>query len=136
MTTPAEDDLHAALRAGAAGLRPVEAAIEFLINHATFLPRSDFRDRFIQTGISITDGHTPMAHIDWPTAIAALNAGQLPCSSGEQQVLRIIASLADDLPVHLKTVLTSLDSHNIQHTINAVLHTSGRIRTHPDGDHF
>jgi hypothetical protein len=136
MTTPAEDDLHAALRAGAAGLRPAEAAIEFLINHATFLPRSDFRDRFIQTGISITDGHTPMADIDWPTVIAALNAGELPCSSGEQQVLRIIASLADDLPVNLQSVLTSLDSHNIQRMISAVLHTSGCIRTHFDVDHF
>jgi hypothetical protein len=49
MTTPAEDDPHAALRAGAAGLRPAGTAIEFHINHATFLPRSDLRDRFIRS---------------------------------------------------------------------------------------
>jgi len=35
----------------------------------------------VHTGVSITDGITKMAQIDWPAAITALNAGNLPCSA-------------------------------------------------------
>jgi hypothetical protein len=77
VTTPA---LQAALRACAAGLYPVEAGVDLLIAHAWLLDRSDFRDRFIHHGTSITDGITDMAEIDWAAAINALDAGELPCS--------------------------------------------------------
>jgi hypothetical protein len=79
--------LAAALRACAAGLYCGEAGTELLIGHGAFLRRDDF-SAFICEGTSITDGTTPMASIDWETAIAALNAGNLPASSGERSVLQ------------------------------------------------
>lgn len=123
MTTPT---LHAALRACARGLYPAEAGMELLINHGVFLRRTDFRDRFVLMGISITDGITAMAEIDWSSTITALDTGGLPCSSGEQRILRLAASLADGIPVDLRDTLTGLDDRNIALTVTAVLHACGR----------
>jgi hypothetical protein len=67
-----------------------------------------------------------MAEIDWPTTITALDTGGLPCSSGEQRMLRLAASLANGIPVDLRDALTGLDDRNIELTITAVLHASGR----------
>jgi hypothetical protein len=47
-----------------------EAGTELLIGHGAFLRRDDF-SAFICEGTSIADGETPMASIDWETAIAA-----------------------------------------------------------------
>ena len=127
MTAPTQ--LQAALRACACGLYPTEAGVELLINHATWLRRTDFRDRFIHQSASITDGLTKMAEIDWPAAITALDHGDLPGSSTEQHILRLAASIADGLPVDLRDTLTSLDDRNINLVITAVLHTSGRRPT-------
>jgi hypothetical protein len=118
--------MHTALRACARGLHPAEAAVELLINHRTWLRRDDFRDRFIHPGASITDGLTELAEIDWPAAITALDYGDLPSSSSEQQILRLAASIADGLPVDLRDALTGLDDRNINLVTTAVLHTSGR----------
>ena len=90
--------LAAALRACAAGLYRGEAGTELLIRHGAFLRRDDF-SAFICEGTSITDGATPMASIDRETAIAALNAGNLPASSGERSVLQLAASIAAGTPV-------------------------------------
>jgi hypothetical protein len=119
-------ELATALRAHANGVHPLQAAAELLISHRTWLRRADFRDRFIHHGASITDGLTTMAEIDWPAAITALDHGDLPSSSSEQQILRLAASIADGLPVDLRDTLTGLDDHNINLVITAVLHTSGR----------
>jgi hypothetical protein len=75
-----DDDLAAALRACAAGLYPLEAGVALLAGNGTFLRRDDFSSRFITTGTSISDGTTLMAGIDRDAAIAALHAGELPCS--------------------------------------------------------
>ncbi|MDQ1306694.1 MAG: hypothetical protein QG671_2526 [Actinomycetota bacterium] len=123
MTTPT---LHAALRACAHGLYPAEASVDLLINHGTFLLRRDFRDRFIHLGTSITDGTTAMAEIDWITAITALDIHDLPCSGGEQRILRLAASLAAGIPVDLREALTGLDDRNTELTVTAVLHATGR----------
>jgi hypothetical protein len=61
-----------------------------------------------------------MAVIDWPAAITALDTGQLPCSAGEQKILRLAASLAEDHPVRLATSVTSLDDRNIQLLVTAI----------------
>jgi hypothetical protein len=129
MTAPTP--LHAALRACARGLYPAEAGVELLINHATWLRRDDFRNRFIHHNTSITDSRTKLAQIDWPAAITALDHGHLPTSSTEQQILRLAASIADGLPVDLRDTLTSLDHHNINLVITAILHTSGQPPTPP-----
>jgi hypothetical protein len=127
VTAPA---LQAALRACAAGLYPLEAGVDLLIAHPWLLDRSDFRDRFVHHGISITDGTTDMAEIDWPAAINALDTGELPCSGGEGRILRLAASLASGIAVDLRDALTGLDHRNIDRLLHAILHASGQHQQH------
>jgi hypothetical protein len=126
--TPLPDDppLAAALRACADGFYPAEAAAELLIGHASWLCRDDFRDGYVDTGTSITDGTTLMAVIDWATAITALDGGGLPASGGERRVLRVAASLADGIPVDLRDAFTGMDTVNVDRAVRAMLHASGR----------
>ena len=92
--------LTAALRACAAGLCHSEAGTELLIRHGTFLARPDFA-ACICEDTSFADG-TPMAAIDWDAAITALQAGNLPASSGERSILQLAASIANGNPVALR----------------------------------
>ena len=92
MTPPAQ--LATALRHQAQGIYCCEAAAELLIAHGTWLHRTDFTTGFAVLSHGLTDGR-PMATIDWAAAITALAAGHLPCSGGEQRMLRLIASIAD-----------------------------------------
>jgi hypothetical protein len=126
MTTPG---LATALRACAAGLYPLEAGACLLIAHDTFLRRDDFTSRYILHGTS--NGTTPMAAIDWDAATTALTTGELPCSGSERRILALAASLAGGIPVDLRDSVASLDDHNIQLLVNAVLHASGRRRFPP-----
>jgi hypothetical protein len=121
--TPAQ--LNAALRAQAEGLHASEAAAELLIAHASWLRRDDFLSQFMRAGTGLTSG-IPMAAIDWPQAITALDAGHLPSSSGENRMLRIIASLADGIPVSLRDTLTGLDTANVSRVATAVRHAGGQ----------
>lgn len=124
----AEDPpLAAPLRACVRHLYAAEAGTELLIRHATWLHRSDFRERFVHTTTSIT-GDTETAAINWLAAIAALDAGELPCSGSEARMLRLAASLADGTPVSLCDTLTGLDAGNTDLVSQAVLHTTGRAQ--------
>ena len=125
MTT---DDLTAALRACAAGLYPLEAGVALLAGNETFLHRDDFTSRFITVGTSISDGTTLMADIDRAAAIAALHAGELPCSGGERRVLELSSSLAGGIPVDLRDAVTGLDDGNIARLVTAIHHASGKRR--------
>lgn len=105
-STPPPDAaaLATALRARADGFHQAEAAaVELLVCNASWLHREDFRDGYVHVG---TSGIMAMAAIDWPTAIAALDNGDLPCSGGERRILRLAASLADGIPVDLRDLLT------------------------------
>lgn len=73
----------------------------------------------------LVDGRS-IAAIDWPGAVAALHGTGLPCSGGEQQILRITASLAEGVPVDLRDALTGLDEANLDLVATAVLHAGGR----------
>jgi hypothetical protein len=121
--TPAagEPPLAAQLRAWARGIYPDEAGVELLISHASFLHRADFTSRFISTP---GDG-AGLAALDWPAAIAALD-DSLPCSGGENRMLRLAASLAGGIPVSLRDTLTGIDDHGIALVIQAILRASGR----------
>ena len=123
LTADGESPLAGPLRAWARGIYPDQAAVELLISHATFLRRADFTSRFISTSAS-GDG-TGLAAIDWTAAITALAAG-LPCSGGEQRMLRLAASLGDGIPVNLRDALTGIDTRGIQLVVEAVLHTAGQ----------
>jgi hypothetical protein len=134
MTTPTAPDsphdhtdlrLHAALRAYARGLYAVEAGVELLIDHATFLRRDDFITRFMHLGTNIVDD-TDLAMIDWSAAITALDADEFPCSGGESRILRLAASLADGQPVSLRDAVTGIDDRGINLVTRAVQHASGQ----------
>ncbi|MGH3401308.1 MAG: hypothetical protein ACRDRJ_02145 [Streptosporangiaceae bacterium] len=67
-----------------------------------------------------------MAEIDWPAAVSALGTRDLPCSGGEERMLRLAASIADGIPVSLHDTLTGIDDRNIELVITAVLHAWGQ----------
>jgi ADP-ribose pyrophosphatase YjhB (NUDIX family) len=119
-----EPPLAGLLRAWASGIYPDEAACDLLINQATWLARSDFRDHFTHPGTS--PGDAELASIDWPAAITALNEGSLPCSGGEERILRLAASLGDGLPVNLRDATTGIDTRNAELLSQAVLHANGQ----------
>lgn len=122
MTSPTT--LTAALRHHAEGSYCLAAAADLLISQH-WLHRGDFTDRFITVGPAAFDDRT-VACVDWPAAIHALDTGDLPCSGGEQRMLRLTAGLADGIPVDLRETPTGIDSTNVQLLVRAVLHASGR----------
>jgi len=121
MTSPAT--LAAGLRNHAEGSCCLTAAAELLIAQS-WLHRPDFTSRFITVHPG-TGGGQPVAVIDWPAVITALGTS-LPCSGGEQRMLKITASLADGIPVDLRDTVTGLDDRNIQLLLTAIRHASGK----------
>jgi hypothetical protein len=92
--------------------------------HGHFLHEPAFR-RIIAAGSSITTGQ-PLAVIRWKAAIHALDSGQLPCSTSEQAILRIAASLAGPgIAVNLRENLGSLDQRNIALVTDAIKAANG-----------
>jgi len=71
-------------------------------------------------------GGTELACIDWSAAVDALNEGNLPCSAGEERILRLAASLGDGLPVNLRDATTGIDTCNAGLLSQAVLHANGQ----------
>jgi hypothetical protein len=126
-STPCHPDpgLPAALRAAALGLCCLSAAIELIIGNAAWLHRSDFTAQFINHHASGIDGYE-LAEIHWAAAISALDAGHLPCSSGEQHMLRLAASIADGIPISLQHTLTNLDHANVDLLITAIRQAAGQ----------
>lgn len=118
-------DLPASLRAHARGLLVCEAAVELLLGaNCRWLARGDFVAGFVHTCPG-PDGDV-LAVIDWAGAIDAARAGRLPCSGGEQQILRLSASLADGILIDLGDAVTGLDGANLDLVAAAVLHAGGR----------
>jgi len=118
--------LAEALRACASGILTAEAGVGLLIDCDGWIHRDDFTSRFITTGTSISDGTTLMAAIDWTAALTALDAGRLPCGSGERHMLRLAASIAGGVPVSLSNSLTSIDRRNANLLAAAILHANGQ----------
>jgi len=121
---PQEPGLAGAVRAAAAGLYALEAACELIIGTG-WLHRGDFAC-FVSAGTSLTDGVTELACIDWQSAITSRETGLLPCSSGENRILRLAASIADGIPVDLNDALTGLDQTRIALVVRAVRHANGQ----------
>jgi hypothetical protein len=123
-TTIPVQELTGQLLDAADGFLADTAAVELIISHQNFLHRDAFR-RIISTGASISTGQ-PLATISWDAALRALDAGQLPCASSEQAILRIAASLGDPaIGVRLRTVLGSLDARNITLVTSAITTANG-----------
>jgi hypothetical protein len=107
----------------AAGICADTAAVALITAHDHFLHQPGFR-RIIAAGSSISSGE-PVAVIRWRAAIHALQAGLLPCTGSEQAILRIAASLGDDIPVRLRQVPGGLDSRNIALVTTAITAANG-----------
>ena len=100
------------------------AAVMLIDRHDHFLHCPAFR-RIIAAGSSITTGQ-PLAVVRWNAAIHALENGQLPCSTSEQAILRIAASLADPgVAINLRDNLGSLDRRNIALVTDAINAANG-----------
>jgi len=113
------------MRAWAKGLLDLEAAVELLIGHGTWPGRADFAAAALTSG---RDGVTgaAMASVDFQAALAARRAGGgLPCSSGEEQILALAASIAIGVPVPLGDLVSGLDEDNAIRVAIAVLHAAG-----------
>ena len=106
----------------AKGLLTCEAAVELLIGHRSWLVRDDF---VVYVEFCRGFHGESMAAIDWRAVWAALEDGHLPCSSGERQVLRVAASIAEGVPVDLSDVVTGLDAANSVRVACAVLAAGG-----------
>ncbi|HEV2934349.1 MAG TPA: hypothetical protein VGY96_14550 [Streptosporangiaceae bacterium] len=118
------DELICQLLDAADGIPADVAAAGLIISHGHFLHRDAFR-RIISTGTSISTGQ-PLATIGWDAALRALDAGQMPCASSEQAILRIAGSLGDpEIPVRLRTVLGNLDTRNITLVADAITAANG-----------
>lgn len=110
------DALATALREGARGYLPLEAGVELLIAHGVWLRRKDFRT-FVAYAADLTSpAGAPMALVAWADVVLA----DLPASSSESAVLRIAASLADDVPVWLRTAASGLDETNLALVTDAI----------------
>jgi hypothetical protein len=118
------EDLAAALRVWAKGLLAAEAAVELLVGHRAWLYRDDFLDVAVESGRDTLSGQA-MAVAGFETAAGALEAGMLPCASGEGQVLRVAASIAAGVPVDLGSAVTGLDEPTACLVAAAVLHAAG-----------
>ncbi len=120
--------LSTALQEAAKGLLCSEAAIELLSRQHSWMCRHDFVGGFVDPSTSPNRdpaSSAGIAFVDWSGALAALDDGRLPCSSGEGQLLRIAASLAEGLPVDLRDAITGLDAVNTGLVARAVWHAAG-----------
>ncbi len=108
----------------AKGLLGTEAAVELLIGHRLWLCRDDFREIAVAFGWEACSGRV-MAAVDFEAVAGALEAGELPCSGSEGQVLRLAASIACGVPVDLGGAVSGLDAANTGLVADAVLHAAG-----------
>jgi hypothetical protein len=99
-----------------------------LIDHRRWLARKDFVGGFMKIADE-TAGDPTLAFVDWSAALVALDSRHLGCSTSEDQVLRIAASIAEGIPVDLREAVTGLDANNAMLVVLALLHAAGHGRT-------
>jgi hypothetical protein len=112
------------MRVWAKGMLCLEAAVELLIGHGTWLTRADFAAVALS---SCRDGITgaTMVPVDFEAALDARRSGRLPCSSSEEQVLALAASIAARVPAAPGDLMCGLDEDNAIRVAIAVLHAAG-----------
>ena len=114
------------MRVWAKGLLCLEAAVELLIEHAVWLRREDFVDRFVTVQADPARvGETALAWVDWQAAADAVETGSLPCSAGEVRVLLVAASIAQGVRLDLGQAVTGLNARNGVLVARAVLVAGG-----------
>jgi len=105
-----------------------------LIERRSWLLRADFVDKIVEV-VDGPPGGQPMAFVDWAAALDALEGGRFACSSSEDRVLRIAASIAEGIPVDLRDAACGLDWLNPRRAPGALVRAAGHGRTGaPRGD--
>ncbi|MFG3058999.1 hypothetical protein ACGFYM_10425 [Streptomyces sp. NPDC048231] len=121
------DGLADTLQAAADGSPTLRAAIDLLIDHGLWVKRLAERP-----GLLFIDYSGPAAvayGVDWLKVVQALEAKELPASSGELRILAIAASLADTAArIPLGDAVSGLDATNLDRVLAAVAAANGRAR--------
>lgn len=102
-----------------------EAAVELLISHGSWLVRDDF---LVHVEYWCGVHGESIAAVDWRAVWAALEDGNLPCSSGERQIVRVAASIAEGIPIDLCDAVSSLDAVNLNRVAQAFMAAGGLAR--------
>jgi hypothetical protein len=98
--------LAAGLRVWAKGLLCLEAAVELLIGHRSWLLREDFGQVAVEAGRHMFTGQT-LASVDLVAAVESLEA------------------IAEGVPVDLREALSALDARTITLVARAVFDAAG-----------
>lgn len=125
------DSLAAALRAKAQGYYPEEAAAELLIaaKSADWLSRRDFRHQYMSynpDGWAGDEETAPMASVRWDEIQKDLDTNKfVVCSSSALEIVLLAGGLAGKLSINLRDAMSSLDTTNTRHFLNAVARRKG-----------
>jgi hypothetical protein len=119
------DGLASTLLATADGSPSLRAAIGLLIDHGLWVKRLADRPGLLLIDYS---GHAPKPYgVDWLKVVQALEAKELPASSGELRILAIAASLAETAArIPLGDAVTGLDGINLDRVVKAIAEANGR----------
>jgi hypothetical protein len=102
----------------------LQVAVELLIGHRQWLWRSDFDELALERTRHMFTGE-PWVRVDFAAAVEALQAGALPCSPAQRQILLIAASIAEGIPVDLRTALQGLDANDVGLVVRAITDVTG-----------
>ncbi|MGW0283664.1 hypothetical protein ACWDXT_11180 [Streptomyces sp. NPDC003236] len=119
------DQLADTLTATADGVPTQRAAIGLLVAHGLWINRLAERPGLLLTDYS---GPTPAPYgVDWVKVVEALDAKELPASSGELRVLALAASLAHPAArIPLGDAVSGLDAANLDLLLTAIAQANGR----------
>lgn len=126
-------ELITELRAWAAGDYGIEAAVDLLAAHDTWLHRRDFRDACVHATAAqlVADFDLPLVWLDFDAAAHLADHGTVPASGSEMQVLAIAAELAGSpCSRPLGDLLRGFDHANTTRVLDAIAHATGH-HDHP-----
>lgn len=124
-STLTRSELEPMLRAGAQGVQSLEAATALVINHQTWLGRTDFlRECVTAVDHGMYRGtQVPMAAISWQRSAQFVETA--PASRSEAGILRLACSLAGVNTGALGELTASLDPVNTARVLDALAHRAG-----------
>lgn len=127
---PLGEDLARALRAGAEGSYPAEAATELLIRHGRWLARA----RFVQECVYALDDRADMLAVDWRAVQAYVGAA--PGTPAERAIALVAVQLGGypdpaEAPIDLQGMpplawlLVNLERDDVDLVLAAISHAAG-----------
>ncbi|MFF3914660.1 hypothetical protein ACFYZB_14405 [Streptomyces sp. NPDC001852] len=121
------DQLADTLTVTADGVPAQRAAIGLLVAHGLWINRLAERPGLLLIDYS---GPVPAPYgVDWVKVVEALDARDLPASSGELRILALAASLAHPAArIPLGDAVSGLDAANLDLLMSAIAEANGRPR--------